>query len=284
MLSTNQNYNSNMSNLIFHNLKTQASFFFKEKIKSARLALTDVTPAELLTEEATSGNLWPPDTRTMGVISRAAFEVDDYWRIVHIVHQRFLKFDGKNWRASYNALILLEHLLTHGPKSVAEEFQNDEDAIKEMGKFQYIDEKGFNWGFSVRKLSERIIQLLESESLLKEERSRARKLSREIKGFGSFTQQRSSTMDEGFRDSNVKTYGRCSSYCNDYINEHDKLGDLSQSFLNEERTEKLPEKPPKNSEFWANTAGDNGYLKEEKHPFLWKDELESTASLLSSIR
>lgn len=57
---------------------------------------------------------------------------------------RLLKFDKKNWRASYNALILLEHLLTHGPKRIAEEFQSDhEDVIKQMGNFQYIDEKGF---------------------------------------------------------------------------------------------------------------------------------------------
>ncbi|XLS51243.1 hypothetical protein HN51_011920 [Arachis hypogaea] len=31
----------------FHEFKKQASFFLKEKIKSARLALTDITPAEL---------------------------------------------------------------------------------------------------------------------------------------------------------------------------------------------------------------------------------------------
>jgi epsin len=31
----------------FNEFKKQASFFLKEKIKTARLALTDVTPAEL---------------------------------------------------------------------------------------------------------------------------------------------------------------------------------------------------------------------------------------------
>jgi hypothetical protein len=36
-------------------LKKQASFFFKEKLKTARLALTDVTPLQLMTEEATDG-------------------------------------------------------------------------------------------------------------------------------------------------------------------------------------------------------------------------------------
>ena len=41
-----------------------------------------------MTEDATNGNMWPPDTRTIGVISRAAFEVDDYWRVVEILHKR----------------------------------------------------------------------------------------------------------------------------------------------------------------------------------------------------
>ena len=39
-----------------------------------------------LTEEAISGN---PDARTLSSISKAAFEVDDYWRIVAILHKRF---------------------------------------------------------------------------------------------------------------------------------------------------------------------------------------------------
>lgn len=44
-----------------------------------------------MTEEATNENPWPPDTRSIGVISRAAFEVDDYCRIVDILHKRFVK-------------------------------------------------------------------------------------------------------------------------------------------------------------------------------------------------
>jgi len=38
--------------------------------------------------------------------------------------------------------MLLEYLLTHGPESIAEEFQSDEDVIRQMESFQYVDEKG----------------------------------------------------------------------------------------------------------------------------------------------
>ncbi|CAN1282880.1 Epn2 [Linum perenne] len=212
---------SDISATSFLEFKKQASFFFKEKIKTARLALTDVTPAQLLTEEATSGNPWAPDTRTLGSISRAAFELDDYLRIVEILHKRLVRFERKNWRSTYHSLILLERLLTHGPESVAREFQEDTDAIRDIQSFQHIDEKGFNWGLAVRNKSERILKLLENESLLKEERERSRKLTRGIRGFGSFSERTSSSSPK--LEILQQSYGRSNSQFNDDHVEENKI-------------------------------------------------------------
>lgn len=55
---------------------------------------------------------------------------------------RLRQYDRKHWRASYKALILLEHLLTHGPARIAEEFESDKEIIREMENFHYVDEKG----------------------------------------------------------------------------------------------------------------------------------------------
>lgn len=55
---------------------------------------------------------------------------------------RLAQFDRKNWRVTYKALIVLEHLLTHGPQRVVEEFQSDKDVVKGLKDFQYVDEKG----------------------------------------------------------------------------------------------------------------------------------------------
>ncbi|CAL9103813.1 unnamed protein product [Musa acuminata var. zebrina] len=198
----------------FDELKKQASYFLKEKVRAARLALTDVTPAELLTEEATdSNNPWAPDAMTMSRISRAAFEIDDYWRIVEILHERFSKFDGKNWREPYKALILVEHLLTHGPESVSEEFQCDREVIQGMGNLRCIDEKGFNWGLQVKNKAERVLKLLEKGPLLKEERARARKISRGIQGFGSFNLSWPSSHATGAASCD---YARSNSHSEDY--------------------------------------------------------------------
>ncbi|KAE7996785.1 hypothetical protein FH972_001476 [Carpinus fangiana] len=250
-----------MGSDFFHGFKRQASLFLTETIRTARLALTDVTPAELMTEEATNGHAWPQDTRTMGVISRAAFEVDDYWRIMEILHKRLSQFDRENWRVSYNALVLLEHLLTHGPRRVAEEFLCDKQVIKEIGRFQYIDERGFNWGLSVTNSSERVLKLLESEPFLKEERARARKLTHGIEGYGSFGLRFSST-DAALKNSSFKTYGRCSSHYN-------------ESFSIKEGARREPE-----NDSGSGQGIEDGYA-EEDHPFC--DNADQTiASLLST--
>lgn len=225
---------SEMGKSSFHELKKQASFFFREKIKTARLALTDATPAQLMTEEATSGNTWAPDTRTLGSISRAAFELEDYMKIVEILHNRFLSFERKNWRVSYNSLIVLEHLLTHGPESVAGEFQSDKDVMNKMQSFQYIDQTGFNWGLAVRKKSERILKLLEKGPLLKEERDRARKVTRGIQGFGSFTQRSFPAQGGTLRESSSeKIFGRPYSQFIGQDNQENQLPDSDEGLTKE---------------------------------------------------
>ncbi|MED6133654.1 hypothetical protein PIB30_030174 [Stylosanthes scabra] len=302
----------------FHEFKKQASFFLKEKIKSARLALTDVTPAELMTEEATTGNPWAPDIPTLRSISRAAFEVDDYWRIVEILHKRFLKFDKKNWKASYNSLIVLEHLLTHGPESAKDEFQCDKDVISQLKGFQYVDEKGFNWGLNVRKKSERIITLLEEATLLKEERNRARRLSRGIQGFGSFSQRSTTTTTQAhaiLREKSLPTtLARCNSESNNFEDEenhssssnngvetksyHADIGN-NEMVLKSETGSKENREPSKDEfHLWNLSKGEAnplldggkedsriGMLMEDNdddHPFNSTSEMHASSSLLSA--
>ena len=70
----------------------------------------------------------------------------------------------------------------------------------------------FNWGLSVRKRSERILNLLDKGSLLKNEREKARKLTREILGFGSFSlRSNSQGIILQHPSSPIARYGKCNS-------------------------------------------------------------------------
>lgn len=69
----------------------------------------------------------------------------------------------------------------------------------------------FNWGLAVRNKSERILKLLEEGTLLKEERSRARRLSRGIQGFGSFSHWSTQAQGAPQEKSLSFTFDRCKS-------------------------------------------------------------------------
>lgn len=81
-----------LHNCMYHsvlNLLVCLFVFFPFRKKKCLCVFVGWDNIHRMTEEATNGNSWPPDTRTFGVISRAAFEIDDYWRIVDILHKRF---------------------------------------------------------------------------------------------------------------------------------------------------------------------------------------------------
>lgn len=88
----------------------------------------------------------------------------------------------------------------------------------------------FNWGLAVRKKSERIQKLLQKGPLLKEERDRARKLSRGIQGFGSFCQRSSSTQGV-LRETPFETYGRSNSDFDSHESQENQLLSLNEENL-----------------------------------------------------
>ncbi|CAL0321124.1 unnamed protein product [Lupinus luteus] len=127
-------------------------------------------------------------------IADASFDVDEYWRIVDVLHRRLYTIDWVQWRQSYKALILLEFLLTHGPEEFALEFQCDVEIIEELGRFTHIDGRGFDWGARVQKLSDQVLKLLEGGENLRQARLKALRLTTEIQtGFGSSVNSPSSS-------------------------------------------------------------------------------------------
>ncbi|GAU43017.1 hypothetical protein TSUD_28360 [Trifolium subterraneum] len=104
----------------------------------------------------------------MTQIAEASFDIDEYWRIVDVLHRRLYNVDWEEWRQSYKVLVLLQFMLTHGAIDFAQEFQCDAEIIEELGSFTHIDERGFNWGFRMQKLSNEILKLLQGGEALKQ--------------------------------------------------------------------------------------------------------------------
>ncbi|XWS39168.1 hypothetical protein CRYUN_Cryun18bG0026900 [Craigia yunnanensis] len=148
------------------------------------MALSDVTAAELLAEEATNADLLGPDARTMIKISEASFCFDD--------------------------------------KDFAQEFLCDSDGIEVLGTFRHVDEKGFNWGLNMQKRSDKVLELPGGGETLRVARVKALKITKEIQGFGSATASPSTaSSSDSSRASSFGSYFSAST-CND-INDLNKL-------------------------------------------------------------
>ncbi|CAH8383841.1 unnamed protein product [Eruca vesicaria subsp. sativa] len=211
-----------IQNPVFHELKKQASFFIKEKIKTARLAVTDVTEEELLIEEVTGSALSVIDARSMGLITKASFEVDQFQRIVKILRQRMLMFDRREWRGMYNTLTMLNHLLVNGPLSLFNEFQHERDNIEDVMMIEWIDD----CGLKVRNVAENVLRLLEDESFFKDERESKRKQSfGRITGFGSSSFGTHSETNKGRDSSFLSEHQAC---------ENDRTVDDDHPFVEKE--------------------------------------------------
>ncbi|KAI3867855.1 hypothetical protein MKW92_039030 [Papaver armeniacum] len=281
-----------MGTLLFDEIKKKTSDFLQEKYKVARLALTDVTEAELLAEEATNSDPWSPDARKMNRIADASFDIDDYWRIVEVIHKRLYAVDWKEWRQSYKALSLLDYLLTHGPEDFAEEFKCDVDVIEELGAFKYIDEKGFNWGANMEKKSERVLNLLKGGEFLKSARLKALKISKEIKGFGNLMASpqasTSSPSSSGTSRTSFGSYSLTSSMWNesdDYSSKHEQNPTRKSHMENCSSPRVLPSE--EGTHLWDNPIQEGGSLldpddeeDEEKinNAFIWDNEKGVTRS------
>lgn len=154
--------------------------------------------------------------------------------------------------------------------------------------------------------------MLEKGSLLREERDKARKLTREILGFGSFCLRSKSPGIVEDSSSPIGRYGKCNSNFNSLDREHQVLSDqraanpqgnqesLAYGYVNKiempETRESVKENlVPTKEELhrWDNGVGEsnalligkreefkNGISADDYHPFI-DDEPESNASLLS---
>lgn len=180
-------------------LKSRASYLLKDGLKIARVALVDVSTAELMTEDATNADEWGPTTKQMSEISDSSNNSEDYLRIVHVLHERFALNTPKYWRQIHKSLILLEYLLCHGPEHLVMEFRQDKGRIEEFARFVYVDWKGVDRGSALQRRAKHVLHLLMDEAFYKKERTSAQKVSRGIAGFGSgslpHTYSRSKSVD-----------------------------------------------------------------------------------------
>lgn len=136
--------------------------------------------------DATSNDPWGPSGTQMNEIAQMTYNQNDFVEIMEMLDKR-LNDKGKNWRHVFKSLTLLDYCLHAGSENVVIYFRDNLYVIKTLREFQFVDEFGKDQGANVRQKAKDIVNLLQDEARLRQERqSRAHMRDRMVSGRREF--------------------------------------------------------------------------------------------------
>ena len=160
-----------MSFSSFSSLSDYASY--AKNVAAQATTLVAGSELEKKLAEATSNEPWGASGTMLSELARATFSYEDFKVVMNAVW-RNLQLTGSLWRVVYKTLNLLDHMLRNGSDRVIEDARDHLRELKALQKFEYIDGEGKDSGVNVREKAKQIVELLNNEAQLNEERDKAR--------------------------------------------------------------------------------------------------------------
>jgi hypothetical protein len=155
----------------------------KDATKIVKNTVLNVPELEQKVKEATSNDPWGPHGTLLQQLAQTSSHYSDLQLIMTTLWKRMA--DIKYWRHVYKSLVVLEYLIKSGSERCIGEARDSIDQIKSLRDFKFIDENGKDQGINVREKSKMLVELLNSEEKLREEREKARKTRDKYQGISS---------------------------------------------------------------------------------------------------
>ncbi|KAI6222343.1 Clathrin interactor 1 [Aphelenchoides fujianensis] len=142
-----------------------------DKVQGYVLNFTEV---ELKVREATNEDPWGPTGPQMQEIAQLTHQYDAFPEVMGMLWKRMLQDNRVAWRRVYKSLILLNNLLKIGSERVISNARDRLFEMRALESYSCIDERGRDQGVNIRHRVKQIIELLQDEDLLMEERRKTK--------------------------------------------------------------------------------------------------------------
>ncbi|GAU92606.1 hypothetical protein RvY_04663 [Ramazzottius varieornatus] len=133
------------------------------------------TEVEAKVREATNEDPWGPTGPQMQELSQMTYSGEHYHEVMSMLWKRMLIDNKANWRRVYKSLLLLGYLLRNGAERVVTSGKEHMFDLKSLEHYKFIDEVGKDQGLNVRNRVKEIVDLLQDDQRLRDERKKARK-------------------------------------------------------------------------------------------------------------
>ncbi|XP_029021497.1 clathrin interactor 1a isoform X2 [Betta splendens] len=125
--------------------------------------------------EATNDDPWGPSGQLMNEISRCTFMYEQFPEVMNMLWARMLRDNKKNWRRVYKSLLLLAHLIRNGSERVVTSAREHLYDLRSLESYHFVDENGKDQGVNVRQKVKELVEFVQDDERLREERKKAKK-------------------------------------------------------------------------------------------------------------
>lgn len=158
---------------------------FRELQDKVTNVVMNYTEIEAKVREATNDDTWGPHGSIMAEIARYTFTYEHFPEVMSMLWKRMLHENKKNWRRIYKSLLLLTYLIKNGSERVVTNTRDHIYDLRQLENFNHFDEFGKDQGINIRHKVKDLVELVQDDDRLKQERKRAKKNRDKYKGVSS---------------------------------------------------------------------------------------------------
>ncbi|XP_052749029.1 clathrin interactor 1 isoform X3 [Galleria mellonella] len=133
------------------------------------------TEVEGKVREATSDEAWGPTGQQMQELALATFTYEHFPEVMSMLWRRMLHDNRAHWRRTYKCLLLLSYLVRNGSERVVTSAREHIYDLRSLENYAYVDDLGKDQGINVRHKVRELIDFIQDDEKLREERKKAKK-------------------------------------------------------------------------------------------------------------
>lgn len=165
------------------------------------------TEVEAKVREATNDDPWGPTGPIMHEIAQYTYTYENFPEVMGMLWKRMLQDNKNNWRRTYKSLLLLSHLIRNGSERVVTSAREHVYDLRRLERYTFVDEMGKDQGVNVRQKVKDLLDFIQDDDRLREERKKAKKNRDKYIGLSgqeaSYRYGRNSRYDDGFGSRNT---------------------------------------------------------------------------------
>ncbi|XP_052385411.1 clathrin interactor 1-like isoform X2 [Oncorhynchus keta] len=147
----------------------------REMVDKATNVVMNYSDIESKVREVTNDDPWGPSGQLMGEIAKSTFMYEQFPEVMNMLWTRMLRDNKKNWRRVYKALLLLAYLIRNGSERVVTSAREHIYDLRSLENYHFVDDNGKDQGVNVRQKVKEMVEFVQDDDRLREERKKAKK-------------------------------------------------------------------------------------------------------------